>query len=110
VKGAGAHTLENLRKVLVTAPSHAACDAFTLALGRQWPPTQPACFVRLADGLRLTDPRVGRYLPEHYKVTVATGQNFVTVRSVQRKRGGKQIFSGDFRNFLRESSNVRHCA
>jgi hypothetical protein len=78
----------------VTAPSHAACDAFTLALGRQWPLTQPACFVRLADGLRLTDPRVSRYLPEHYKVAVAygTGQNFVQKLCKAQKGRGKNIF------------------
>jgi hypothetical protein len=99
-----------LRKVLVTAPSHAACDAFTLALGRQWPPAQPARFVRLADGLRLTDPRVSRYLPEHYKVAVAYWPKFRNGTLHTTKKEREQIFSGQFRNFLRETSNRPQCA
>jgi hypothetical protein len=89
--------------VLVTAPSHAACDAFTLALGRQWPPTQPAGFVRLADGLRLTDPRVSRYLPEHYKVAVATWPKFRnnTLRITLKGRGNKF-----FRTIPQEKFNI----
>ena len=49
----------------MTAPSHAACDAFTLALSRQWPRGEATQFVRLADRLRLTDRSVEQYLPEN---------------------------------------------
>jgi hypothetical protein len=59
----------------VTAPSHAACDAFTLALARQWPRHSelPPRIIRLADRLRLTDRRVERYLPENSSSDKAEG-------------------------------------
>jgi len=51
----------NNEKVLVTAPSHAACDAFTLALAAQWPTHQEQRFVRLGNPLRFTNSTVAKF-------------------------------------------------
>ena len=39
-------------QVLVAAHSHAACDAFTMALAKQWPASVPKNFIRLGDTRR----------------------------------------------------------
>ncbi|XP_023341127.1 DNA-binding protein SMUBP-2 [Eurytemora carolleeae] len=51
----------NGEKVLVVAPSHAACDAFTLALAKQWPRSIEKSFVRLGNSLRFTSEDVALY-------------------------------------------------
>ena len=51
-------------RVLVVAPSHAACDAVTLALAAHWPRQYSGQLTRLANPLRLTDSRVSQFLPD----------------------------------------------
>ena len=51
--------------VLVVTPSHAACDAITLALTQHWPGDISGQVVRLGNKLRLTSRHVTRFLPEH---------------------------------------------
>jgi len=55
----------NGEKVLVAAPSHAACDAFTLALAEQWPKASQQSFVRLGTSLRFTSSAVKSYSVHH---------------------------------------------
>ena len=52
-------------RVLVVTPSHAACDAITLALAQHWPGDISGQVVRLGNKLRLTSRHVTRFLPEH---------------------------------------------
>ena len=52
-------------RVLVVTPSHAACDAITLALAEHWPGDARGQVVRLGNKLRLTSRHVSRFLPEH---------------------------------------------
>ena len=54
-------------RVLVTAPSHAACDAVTAAIARHWPPdtlgkAEEGNLVRLVNPLRLTDFSLNKYV------------------------------------------------
>jgi len=58
------HVASGLR-VLVVTPSHAACDAITLALAEHWPGDISGQVVRLGNKLRLTSRHVSRFLPEH---------------------------------------------
>lgn len=51
-------------KVLATAPSHAACDALTMALELEWPLNSNKKLLRLGNKLRLSVPHVAKYLPE----------------------------------------------
>ena len=54
-------------RVLVVAPSHAACDAFTAAVAECWPGGRErrGKLVRLGNRLRLTTKEVEKYLPEN---------------------------------------------
>ena len=64
------HTVAAGERVLVAAPSHAACDAATLALAAQWPGGVAAAgggLVRLGNKLRLTNTRVEAYLPGQHR-------------------------------------------
>ena len=58
------HSVSKGERVLVVAPSHAACDAITLALASQWPGQPVGRLVRLGNKLRLTTELVERFLPE----------------------------------------------
>eukprot|EP00095_Tigriopus_kingsejongensis_P003527 snap_masked-scaffold522_size146686-processed-gene-0.13 protein:Tk03527 transcript:snap_masked-scaffold522_size146686-processed-gene-0.13-mRNA-1 annotation:"dna-binding protein smubp-2-like isoform x1" len=63
--------LANGDKVLVTAPSHAACDAITLAILAHWPVDilgQPdrGILVRQAQDLRLTVKSLSKYIVEKF--------------------------------------------
>jgi len=58
------HVASGLR-VLVVTPSHAACDAITLALAEHWPGDISGQVVRLGNKLRLTSRHVSRFLPEY---------------------------------------------
>ncbi len=54
-------------RVLVTAPSHAACDAVTVALAEHWPKelfgaAEEGSLIRMGHPLRLTDDRVFKFL------------------------------------------------
>ena len=57
----------NGEKVLVVAPSHAACDAFTTAVAEYWPggDEKVGKLIRLGNKLRLTTKRVEKFLPEN---------------------------------------------
>ena len=57
----------NGEKVLVVAPSHAACDAFTAAVAEYWPggKERRGKLVRLGSKLRLTTKEVEKFLPEN---------------------------------------------
>jgi ATP-dependent RNA/DNA helicase IGHMBP2 len=60
----------NGERVLVTAPSHAACDAATAAIAKHWPHqefghAENGNLVRQAPRLRITDPTVIKYRPKH---------------------------------------------
>ena len=61
------HSVSKGERVLVVAPSHAACDAFTLALANQWPGQPAGRLVRLGNKLRLTTELVEKFLPEEAK-------------------------------------------
>ena len=61
------HSVSKGERVLVVAPSHAACDAITLALASQWPGQPVGRLVRLGNKLRLTTDLVERFLPEEAK-------------------------------------------
>ena len=54
-------------KVLVTASSHAACDAFTIALAKYWPSVIDKKFVRLGNPLRFPNKEVGKYSVDNLK-------------------------------------------
>ena len=56
-------------RVLVTAPSHAACDAVTAAIARQWPSdyetigeAEDGNLIRMVNPLRLTDISLNKYV------------------------------------------------
>ena len=57
----------NGERVLVVAPSHAACDAFTAAVAEYWPGGRErrGKLVRLGNRLRLTTKEVEKFLPEN---------------------------------------------
>ena len=61
------HSVSKGERVLVVAPSHAACDAITLALASQWPGQPVGRLVRLGNKLRLTTELVEKFLPEEAK-------------------------------------------
>jgi len=54
-------------KVLVTASSHAACDAFTMALAEYWPSDLDKKFVRLGNPLRFPNKKVCKYSVDNLK-------------------------------------------
>ena len=58
------HAVSKGERVLVVAPSHAACDAVTLAIASQWPGKSAGLLIRLGNRLRLTTKDVEQFLPE----------------------------------------------
>ena len=95
------HSVSKGERVLVVAPSHAACDAITLALASQWPGQPVGRLVRLGNKLRLTTDLVEKFLPEEAKKVeeqqkigkpfISTHEQRLTVLREELLEGGRGV-------------------
>ena len=76
------------QRVLAAAPSHAACDALTLAIIKHWPhdllgdPVADGKFIRIAQKLRITSEEVRPYLQENSVVA----QNYEWIEKTRERK------------------------